>query len=65
MQQRQICQKKTKLKSLNFELRKIDETWNYFVDEIGQRNIMSKKHKIVCTALNYIDHLTIFVFAVS
>ena len=31
--------------SLNFRLRKIEETINYFLEEIKQRNLMNKTHK--------------------
>ena len=32
----------------------IDETRNYFVEEMKQNDLMSKKHKKVCTTLTYI-----------
>ena len=35
----------------------IDETRNYFIEEIKQNELMSKKHKNVCRVLNYIEHL--------
>ena len=38
-----------------FRLKNIDETRNYFLEEIKQNKLMSKKHKKVCTALNYIE----------
>ena len=28
---------------------------NYFIKEINQNELMSKKHKNVCAALNYIE----------
>ena len=34
----------------------IDETSNYFVEEINRNELMSKKHKKFCTTLNYIEH---------
>ena len=37
----------------------IDETRNYLIEEINRNELMSKKHKKVCTALNYIEHLLI------
>ena len=47
-------------KSQEFRLKKkIDETRNYFIEEIEQNELMSKKHKIVCTSLNYIEHFLI------
>ena len=32
-----------------FRLKNIDETRNYFFEEIEQNELMSKKHKKVCT----------------
>ena len=40
-----------------FRSKNIDETRNYFVEEINQNELMSKKHKKVCAALIYIEHL--------
>ena len=40
--------------SQEFRLKNIDETRNYFLEEIKQNELMSKKHKKVCTNLNYI-----------
>ena len=37
-------------------LRNIDETRNFFIKEIEQNELMSKKHKKVCTSLNYFEH---------
>ena len=31
-----------------------DETRNYFLEEIGQNKLKSRKHKNVCTTLNHI-----------
>ena len=42
--------------SQEFRLKTIDETRNYFLEEIKQNELMSKKHKKVCTTLNYIEH---------
>ena len=39
----------------HFRFKNIDETWNYFFEEIEQNELMSKKHKKVCTALIYIE----------
>ena len=43
--------------SLEFRLRKIDETRNYLLDEIKH----SEKYKKTCKYLNYVEHLTILV----
>ena len=47
--------------SQEFRLRNIDETRNYFLEKIKQNELMSKKHKKVCTTLNYIEYFLILV----
>ena len=42
--------------SQKFRLKIIDETRNYLIEEINRNKLMSKKHKKVCTTLNYIKH---------
>ena len=42
--------------SQEFRLTNIDETKNYFLKEIKQNELMSRKHKMFCTTLNYIKH---------
>ena len=39
--------------SQEFRLKNIDQTKNYFLEEIKQNELMSKKHKKVFTTLNY------------
>ena len=34
-------------------LKHVDETRNYFLDDIKQNELMSKKHKKDCATLNY------------
>ena len=51
--------------SQEFRLKNVDETKNYFVEEIEQNELMCKKHKKVCTTLNYIEHFLILVSAVT
>ena len=51
--------------SQEFRLKNIDETKNYFIEEIEQNELMCKKHKKVCTTLNYIEHFLILVSAVT
>ena len=57
-----------------FRFKKIDETRNYFFEEIKQNELMSKKRIKVCTTLDYIEHfltlastitgcISIYVFA--
>ena len=38
-------------------MKSINEIRNYFLEEIEQNKLMSKKHKKVCTTLNYIKHV--------
>ena len=51
--------------SQQFRSKNIDETSNYFVEEIEQIQLMSKKHKKVCTTLNYIEHFLILASTVT
>ena len=43
----------------------MDEARNYSVEEINQNELMSKKHRKVCTTLNCIEHFLILVSAVT
>ena len=45
--------------SQEFRLKNLDETRNYLIEEINRNELMSKKHKKVCTTLNYIEHFLI------
>ena len=45
--------------SQEFRLKSIDETRSYLIEEINQNKLMGKKHKKVCTTLNYIEHFLI------
>ena len=45
--------------SQGFRLKNIDETRNYFLETIKQNELMSRKHKRVCTTLTYIKHFLI------
>ena len=51
--------------SQEFRLKKINETRNYFVEKIEQNELISKKHKKVCTALNYIKNFNIIASTVT
>ena len=48
-----------------FILKNMDETRNYFLEKIKQNELMSRKHKKVCTTLNYVEHLLILAFAIT
>ena len=45
--------------SQEFWLKNIAETRNYFLKEIEQNELISIKHKKVCTTLIYIEHFLI------
>ena len=51
--------------SQEFRLKHIDETRNYFLQEIEQNELMSKKHKKVCRALNYIEYFLILASIIT
>ena len=51
--------------SQEFILKNIDETRNYLIEEINRNELMSKKHKKVCTTLNYIEHFLILASTIT
>ena len=51
--------------SQEFNLKNIDETKKYLIEEIDQQGFMSNEHKEVCTMLNYIEHFLILASAVT
>ena len=48
-----------------FWLKNIDKTRSYSLEEIKQYELMSKKHKKVCTTLNYIEHFLILASTIT
>ena len=52
-------------KQFEFGLKHLDKTKNYFLEQIKQNDLMSKKHKKVCTVLNYIEKSLILVSAIT
>ena len=48
-----------------FRWKNFGETRNYFIEEINQNELMIKKHKKVCAALSYIEHLLILASVVT
>ena len=48
--------------SQEFGSKEIDKTRTYFIEEIKQNYLLSKKHKKVCKILNYTEHLLNLVF---
>ena len=51
--------------SLEFRLKKIDDTRNYLIEEINRNESMNKKHKKVCTTQNYIKHFFILASKIT
>ena len=51
--------------SYKFRLKSIDETRNYFLEEIKQNELISRKYKKVCKTLNYIEHSLILVSTIT
>ena len=47
------------MSSLEFRLKRIDETRNYLIEEIKNNDLISEKH------LNYVEHLLILVSTVT
>ena len=48
-----------------FRLKNIDETKNFFLEEIEQNELISRNHEKVCAALNYIEHFIILASAIT
>ena len=48
-----------------FRLKTIDEIRNCLIEEINRNDLMSKKHKIVCRNLDYIDHLLVLISTIT
>ena len=48
-----------------FRLKNIDDTRNYFLEEIEKKELMSRKHKKICITLNYIEHFLILASAIT
>ena len=51
--------------SQTFRLKNINEKRNYLIEEINLDVLNSKKHKKVCTTLNYIEHFLILVSTIT
>ena len=51
--------------SLEFRLKKLDETRNYLLEETKQNDLMSEKCKTTCKYLNYVEHLFILTAVVT
>ena len=51
--------------SQEFRLKNIDETKNYFLEEVKKNELMAKKHKKDWATLNYIEHFLILAPTVT
>ena len=51
--------------SQKFRLKNIDTARNYLTEEINRNELMSKKHKKICTTLNYIEHFLILASIIT
>ena len=51
--------------SQEFRLKNIDETISYLIEEINPNELISKKHKHVCTTLNYIENFFILTSTIT
>ena len=51
--------------SQEFRLKNIEKTRHYFIKDIDQNELKSKKHKKVCTTLRYIEQCLILASAVT
>ena len=38
---------------------------NYLIEEINRHELMSKKHKMICTTLNYIEHFLVVASTIT
>ena len=48
-----------------FRFKNIDETRHYFLEEIEQNELISRKHKVFCPTLNYIELFLILSFSIT
>ena len=53
------------MSSLEFRLKKTNETRNYLWDEIKHNDLMSRKYKKTWKYLNYVEHLLILVSTIT
>ena len=51
--------------SQEFRFKNIEETRNYFIKEMDNNELITKKHKKVCTTLNYIEHFLILASVIT
>ena len=51
--------------SQSFRLKNTDETKEFFLKNIEQNELMSKKHNKICTTLNFIEHFPILASTIT
>ena len=51
--------------SQEFRFKNIDKTKYYFLEDIKQNELMSRKYKKLCTTLNYIEHFLILASTIT
>ena len=51
--------------SQEFRVKNINETRNYSFEEIYRSELMSKKHKKICTTLNFIENFLILASRIT
>ena len=51
--------------SQEFRLKNINERRNYFIEEIEQNELMSRKRKKNCTTLSYMEHFLVLASTIS
>ena len=51
--------------SQEFRLKNINKTKNYLIEEINLNELISKKHRKICTILNYIKHFLILASTIN
>ena len=56
---------RTNMSSLEFRLKKIDETRYYLLVEIKHNDLMSERYKKTCEYLNFVEHLLILILTCS
>ena len=47
------------------QIKNIDKARNYFLEGIEQNEMKSRKHKKICTTLNYIEHFLILASTIT
>ena len=48
-----------------FRLKYINETRYYLIEEINQNELMNRKHKKICTSINYTEHFLILASTIT